>query len=266
MKEIPILLYHNIGNYHENMMEDGMLPQTFEKQMKFLAENGYSIVTLGQALDHMKGNIRLSPKSMAITIDGGYRDAFTAVLPVLKKYNFPATFFIPPEYMGKKRTIRGEEIDCLSWDEVREIIKNHMEIGLLAYGGGSIRIKYNEPAIKESIPPAIHMLKQEIDSQVKYCAFKEGVPDKSLWHFLQQYGLEAVFTQCPTNRKVAVDGIGRIQIDDDDHNIFLTKISKTYLFFKDKRSWKYIRKHKLDKAGHWLSETLDQIKEKKAAR
>lgn len=57
-------------------MEDGLLPETFERQMNFFAENGYSVVTLGQVLDHMNRHVRLSPKSIAVTIDGGYQDAF----------------------------------------------------------------------------------------------------------------------------------------------------------------------------------------------
>jgi hypothetical protein len=262
MREIPILLYHNIGNYPENMMEDGMLPETFAKQMKFLADNGYQIVTLRQALDHMSRKTKLSSKAMAITIDGGYQDAFANVLPVLKKYGFPATFFIPPESIGRQRTIKGDPIECLTWDQVREIRDSGMEIGFLAYHGQSIKLQYDEDAIKKSVAPAMQILKREINPQVRYCAFKEGVPQKSLWHYLKQQGFGAVFTQCPTNRRAAVDGLGRIQVDDDDHNIFLTKISKTYLFFKDRRSWKYLRKYKLDKVAHWLSETWDQIREK----
>ena len=50
MKKIPILQYQNIGNYPENMMEDGILPETFERQMNYFAENGHNIVLLRQAL------------------------------------------------------------------------------------------------------------------------------------------------------------------------------------------------------------------------
>jgi peptidoglycan/xylan/chitin deacetylase (PgdA/CDA1 family) len=96
MKEIPVLLYHNIGHYTDEMMEDGLPPEAFEKQMAFLAENGYRIVPLDRAIAHLNGKQKLPSKSMAITIDGGYEDASTHVLPVLKKHNFPATFFIPP--------------------------------------------------------------------------------------------------------------------------------------------------------------------------
>jgi len=260
MKEIPILLYQNIGNYPENMMEDGILPETFERQMNYFAENGYNIVSLRQALDHINKHIKLPPQSLAITIDGGYHDAFTNVLPVLKEFQFQATFFIPPEYIGKERTIKEEPIKCLNWDEVREIIWSGMEIGLLAYHGTSIRFKYDEHAIKESVAKAMKIMGREIDNQIKYVAFKEGVPEKSLWDFLKRQGFNAVFTQCPTNRRAANDGIGRIQIDDEDNNIFLTKISGMYLFFKDKRSWKYIRRYKIDKVAHRMSEFWNWVK------
>jgi len=260
MKEIPILLYQNIGDYPEDMMEDGILPESFQRQMSYFSENGYRIVTLRQALDHINKHIILPPKSLAITIDGGYQDALTNVLPVLIRHKFQATFFIPPEFIGRERTIKGKPIKCLMWDGIREIMRNGMEIGLLAYGGRSIISRYDEDDIKGSVSKAMEIMRKEIDSKIQYCAFKEGVPEKSLWDFLKRQNFDAVFTQCPTYRKVGANGIGRIQIDDDDHNIFLTKISKTYLFFKDKRSWKYIRKYRIDRIAHQISETWNRIK------
>ena len=129
-----------------------------------------------------------------------------------------------------------------------------------AYHGKGIRIHYEENAIKDSIEQAMKIMDRKIDTPIKYCAFREGIPKKPLWEFLQTKGFDAVFTQTPTNRRAAMDGIGRIQVDDDDHNIFLTKISKTYLFFKDKPSWKYIRKHGVDKLAHRISETLNRVR------
>ena len=259
-KEIPILLYHNIGHYPAEAMEDGILPESFKKQMKFFSENDYNIVTLNQALDHLAGRDRLPSKSLALTINGGYRDAYTDVFPVLKSHNFHATFFIIPECIGGERMIKGNSIPCLNWNQVREIAESGMEIGLLAYEGKGIKGRYNEESIKQSISNSLNIMTENYSGDIRFCAFKEGVPEKPLWDFLKDRGFQAVFTQCPTNRKSSLSGIGRIQIDDDDLNIFLTKISKIYLFFKDKRSWKYIRKYKIDKVAHRISETLNRIK------
>ncbi len=241
-------------------MEDGLHPEPFKRQMGFLSENGYNIVALDQALNHLAGSIKLPPKSIAITVDGGYRDAYTNVLPVLKSYNFHATFFIIPECIGGERTIKGISIPCLNWDEIREIAKCGSEIGLLAYGGRGIKGRYDEESVKQSISNSLKAMAENYSGDIRFCAFREGVAEKSLWDFLKNRGFQAVFTQCPTNRRLSLAGIGRIQIDDDDHNIFLAKISKIYLFFKDKRSWKYIRKYKIDKLAHRISETVNAIR------
>ncbi len=58
MREIPVLLYHNVGDYPVEMMEDGISPQAFARQMKFLSENGYQIVTLDDAVGHLAGTKR----------------------------------------------------------------------------------------------------------------------------------------------------------------------------------------------------------------
>ena len=260
MKEVPILLYHNIGSYPAEMMEDGLSSETFAFQMSFLSQNGYSVVTLNQAVDHLIGKMKLPPKSIAITIDDGYEDALTNALPVLKKHHFPATFFIVPESIGGERSINGRPIQCLNWNGVQEIIRSGYEIGLLACSGRRISDKTDEGPIKESIANSMELIKRNSNMQVRYCAFKEGVPGESLWNFLQGLGFQAVFTQCPTNQASTPAGIGRIQIDDDDHNIFLTKISDTYLFFKDKPSWEYVRRYGLDHIAHKLSEAWNKIR------
>ncbi|MEA3428199.1 MAG: polysaccharide deacetylase family protein [Thermodesulfobacteriota bacterium] len=260
IKEAPVLLYHNVGNYPERLKEDGILPETFRQQMKFFSQNNYNIVTLNQALDHLAGRGNLPLKSLALTIDGGYRDAYTDVFHVLKNHNFHATFFIIPECIGRERKIKGMPVPCLSWNEVNEIAESGMEIGLLAYEGRGIKGRYDEKSVKQSIFNSLKIMKENYNGDVRFCAFLAGVPEKPLWHFLKSLGFQAVFTQCPTNQRPCPSGIGRIQIDDDDHNIFLTKISKIYLFFKDKRIWKYIRKYDVDKLAHRMSEALDRIK------
>ncbi len=260
MREIPVLQYQNVGDYPETMMEDGLLPKTFERQMAFLSENNFKIAALDQALDHLNKRARLSSNSLAITINGGYQDAYTNIFPALKKHGFDATFFIPPEFIENERSINGEPIQCLTWDQVKQMIENGMEIGLLAYGGIGIKGKHDEPAVQESIALAMTIFNKNLEYKLRYCAFKEGVPSKSLWKYLQESGFEAVFTQCPTNLRASNRAIGRIQIDDDDHNIFLTKISKTYLFFKDKRVWKYLRKYKIDRVAHWMSDVVNWIR------
>jgi len=262
MREIPVLLYHNVGDYPVEMMEDGISPQSFARQMQYLSSNGYKIVTLDDAVGHLSGTKRLPDRSLAITIDGGYRDAILNVAPVLRQYQFTAVFFIAPEFIGNERSIKGNPICCLTWPEVRELNEGGFTIGLLANGGVGIKSPHDVDVVKGRIIAAMESLHANINADIRYCAFKEGVPCADLRAFIQSMGIRAVLTQCPTNQRATLAGIGRIQIDDDDHNIFLTKTSKLYLFFKDKRSWQYIRRYKIDRLAHRISEWVNRMRER----
>jgi len=103
-------------------------------------------------------------------------------------------------------------------------------------------------------------LEDRLGTEVRYFGIKEGIPNDRIRDLLISEGYRAFLTQCPTNRKPDFYSIGRIQVDDDDFNIFLTKISKTYLFFKDRKSWKYIREYGLDKIAHRISEAYDRMR------
>lgn len=59
-----------------------------------------------------------SQGGVLITLDDGYEDHFEIVLPILKKYNAKATFFLLPKYFGQKNL----------WDHRSQVILNHLSI------------------------------------------------------------------------------------------------------------------------------------------
>jgi peptidoglycan/xylan/chitin deacetylase (PgdA/CDA1 family) len=64
-------------------------------------------------------------RPIGITFDDGYKDFYTQAFPVLRKYGFGATVFLPTAYMGGQ--FLGK--DCLSWTEVGELGRNGIEFG-----------------------------------------------------------------------------------------------------------------------------------------
>ncbi|WP_166802307.1 polysaccharide deacetylase family protein [Microvirga pakistanensis] len=68
--------------------------------MEFLSRH-YNVLTLDDMVSRLEvGN--LPPKAVAITFDDGYRDNATEALPILVRYNLPATFFVTSDaVLGK---------------------------------------------------------------------------------------------------------------------------------------------------------------------
>ncbi|MGH7412105.1 MAG: polysaccharide deacetylase family protein, partial [Candidatus Methylomirabilis sp.] len=95
---VPILTYHDIEPVSKNRF--AITTELFEQQLKYLKENGYVVVTLDDLDRFLRYEQPLPKKAVVITIDDGYKSAKTIAAPLLKKYGFPATFFIYTDFIG----------------------------------------------------------------------------------------------------------------------------------------------------------------------
>jgi len=86
---LTVLTYHRIGeSYNQLYMNEDL----FEQQLIWLKKY-FNPMGLAEALELQK-EYKLPERAIAITVDDGYEDSFTTILPLLKKYGLTATFFI----------------------------------------------------------------------------------------------------------------------------------------------------------------------------
>lgn len=121
---IPILMYHSISEDVDSRVHPyyrtTTSPATFAAQMAYLHQNGYRTYNTNQVADLLKSAEGSAGKSVVITFDDGYQDIYRHALPVLTKFGFTATVFLPTSYIGNTtRQFKGR--DCLTWAEVREL-------------------------------------------------------------------------------------------------------------------------------------------------
>ena len=65
---------------------------------------------------------------VGITFDDGYQDFHTNAFPILNRYGYAATVFLPTAYIGQaSRQFKGAE--CLTWSQVRDLRKAGVEFG-----------------------------------------------------------------------------------------------------------------------------------------
>ena len=82
---VPVLSYHNLAVAESNKMT--VSQAMFERQMGFLGEKGYHVISMDQLFDFLEFKAVIPPKSVAITIDDGWLSAYEIALPILKKYS-----------------------------------------------------------------------------------------------------------------------------------------------------------------------------------
>lgn len=116
---IPILMYHHVGTvppeekWNAVRKDLTVSSENFESQLKWLKENGYITASFTDAL---------SPppqKTVILSFDDGYDDAYTEAFPLLKKYGFHGAFAVITGKIGTS--------GYLSWDQILEMKKAGME-------------------------------------------------------------------------------------------------------------------------------------------
>lgn len=117
---VPILEYHGIGDPGGWMPELFVPTEVFEQHLKYMHDNGYKMVSVRDMAEAFNSGAS-TEKMVALTFDDGYEDNYTTVLPLLKKYNATATFFIVHSKIGEYRYMTRQQI--------QELIDNGMELG-----------------------------------------------------------------------------------------------------------------------------------------
>lgn len=111
-----VLMYHGICK-NDDALADGDVLQVkvsdFEKQVQWLSEN-FQIVKLSQLSSLLYKNNTGKPYC-CITFDDGYRSVHDLALPILIKYNAPATVFLVTNYLTESR--------FFWWDLIRIALK-----------------------------------------------------------------------------------------------------------------------------------------------
>ena len=98
----PILLYHAVGEPVEIEWPPSLIlsASLFEEHLKYLAQEGYRVVSVAQLADILRSNGNLE-KVVAMSFDDGYKNNHSDALPLLKKYNAKASFYIVDRDIGK---------------------------------------------------------------------------------------------------------------------------------------------------------------------
>lgn len=114
---VPVLCYHQFSQ-KKSSTRISVPAETFERQMSYLVENGYKVITLNELYDFISYNRRPPKKSVVITIDDGWKTVKTIAAPIMKKYGIKATLFVYTDLIKSK-----PGSSALSWDEIKEMIE-----------------------------------------------------------------------------------------------------------------------------------------------
>lgn len=103
-----IVNYHRILDQPDPLLESEPSSATFEWQVALLREC-FNVLPLAEAVDALARE-RMPPRAVAITFDDGYRSTHDLALPILKKFDIPATVFVTTGHIDDEGSMWNDVI------------------------------------------------------------------------------------------------------------------------------------------------------------
>lgn len=112
--QLRILCYHGLwlapGLPYGNCLF--MAPAQFEARMARLRRSGRPVLALDEAVERLAAN-NLPPAAVVITIDDGWASTRSHMLPILERYQLPATLYAATWYSGRDLPVINVVVDYL---------------------------------------------------------------------------------------------------------------------------------------------------------
>lgn len=153
---VPILMYHYIrpDPGPDDPVGQGLSvsPELFDEQLAYLAEQGYSTITMAELADAWQGRRSLPSKPIVLTFDDGYRDFYTNAWPILQQYGFSATLYVfnavidQPDYLTREMIL---ELDASGKIDIGSHTIHHPDLPGLSDADAQDEIIGSKRALEE---------------------------------------------------------------------------------------------------------------------
>lgn len=182
--QVPILMYHYVGNNPNpaDRQRDilSITSDKFDAQLAWLAQNGYSPITLDTLYSVFSGKTPRPQKTVVLTFDDGYIDFYTTAAPILAKYSFPSVAFIPTGLVGGGY--------YMNWSQIKELQAN----GLVSFQAHTVH-HYNLVSLPYSqqlaeLRDSKKTLEAETGTIVNFIAYPYGASDNNTGKAVLQVG------------------------------------------------------------------------------
>lgn len=189
-----VLCYHIVESPSDPRME--ISRETFRQHLQYLEMTGYNVIPLRHLYEYVAGKRPSLPKNaVVITLDDGWRSAYTEAYPELKKRNFPFTLFIYPKIIGKT-TI------SLTWDQIREMAENGADIQSHSLSHPFLtrrmhrsfdEVQYGQ-WLRRELAESKRIIEKETGQEVEFLAYPYGDYDGRVAKMASKTGYTAALT------------------------------------------------------------------------
>ncbi len=191
--QVIVLCYHRLEGKSGGPYS--IEPALFEKHMQELKDRGIAVISMKDFLAWRKNEKNIPPKSALVTIDDGYTCGINTAVPILKKFGYPATFYVYLDFINKG----GKS---MSWAQLSELRDEGFDIGshtvmhqnLNGPKPSKAKFATKDEWLADEIVRSKQVIEEQLGVRVISVAYPYGNNNPKVRDLVQQAGYDLAFT------------------------------------------------------------------------
>jgi peptidoglycan/xylan/chitin deacetylase (PgdA/CDA1 family) len=201
---VPILLYDQLAETPETPRIT--TKSTFERQLRYLSDNGYTTITLDQLYAFLELEDQIPAKAVVISFDSAGTWVYESAFPLLKARGMTAAVFVATEKINKTGN--------MTWAQLAEMAAAGFDIGSLGHSGDALAmLKPGENGdtyikrLESEIVTAGQAIAKHTRSAGHYFAYPGGDTNDLVTALLKKHGIRMAFTRKRGTNAFFVDNL-----------------------------------------------------------
>lgn len=180
-------MYHAV---HPNGSLISISPETFNRQMRWLAECGYKVIKLIDLVTCIARKEELPERTIVLTFDDGLECIYTYAYPVLKEYGYPATVFLVSGFVGKTNQWHSQPefipvLPLLNWEQIGELMLEGFEFG--AHSINHPRLDHlPKDVVEQEVFGSQRSIESKLGIKVDLFAYPYGCQNKGVYESVRK--------------------------------------------------------------------------------
>ena len=177
LNQIPVFTYH------------GVEPAGFNRELRFLADNGYQTITARDFYSFLTLTRDALGKEVLLTFDDGYKTVWTEGAPLLQEYNFRAIAFIVPGYVGQPGYLTWGDIQQMRESDLFDIQSHTMN-----HNAEICSTATDIPAIEYELSESKRQIEEHLPGHcVEHLCYPEGLGSQPAAEISRRLGYKTNF-------------------------------------------------------------------------
>jgi len=185
-----VLMWHDVVPATKEVWFDTTVAE-LKSQFAAIKRRGCNVISLEAMYKHLSEGSPVPPRAVVLTFDDNNRGLYENAYPLLKQYNYPATFFVHTNYIG----VTTSKAHC-DWKMLMEMQKS----GLVSIQGHSCShpadMRLQSPAeIDKELLDSKALIEKHTGRKVIAFAYTEGHFNDALAHAVARDGYKMALTE-----------------------------------------------------------------------